>query len=261
MKNSDEGSYSESGIFQILMSPHAYLHRKVSPNEPVSELRKIKIIECGEPLVDFLEMCPEILWAKPVWNYTREHLLRLSVAERLCKAARNLPKGYRLAVVEGWRPLHIQRRMHLSAYLRWKERHPDWSPAQLKRFTNRFTAPIDKKVPPPHTTGGAVDVRLCDENGNELDMISPYKTGEPRAYPFDAKNLSKEARKNRRILKEVMESAGITNYPSEYWHYSYGDQGWAYRGGHPYAIYGLIEPPGYKPPQGEDVDEPLEFVR
>ena len=42
-----------------------------------------------------------------------------------------------------------------------------------------------------------------------------------------------------------MSSTGLTNYPSEYWHWSYGDQGWAYRGGHPAALYGMIEPPGW----------------
>ena len=75
------------------------------------------------------------------WVYKREALLRQGVAERLAEAAESLPEGYTLAVVEGWRPPHIQRRMYLAAWNRWKERRPDWSDAALRRLVNRFTAP------------------------------------------------------------------------------------------------------------------------
>ncbi|MCW5945838.1 MAG: M15 family metallopeptidase [Fimbriimonadales bacterium] len=234
--------------------------QKVSTHEPVSQLRRVKIVECDEPLVNYHDLCQELLLDDPVWDYTRETLLRQSVAERLCAAALALPKGYRLLVLEGWRPVHIQRRMWLGAYRRWKEKHPDWSETALKRLTNRFTAPLDERVPPPHTTGGAIDLRLADAKGRPLDMRSPFDSLDKRMFPFDAKGISEIARKHRMILKEAMESAGITNYPSEYWHWSFGDQGWAYRGGHDYALYGQIQPANYKPKKGEDTDEPLTWV-
>lgn len=234
--------------------------RRVSTHEPVTHLRKIAIAECGEKLVDFLALCPILIFDRPRWNYRREHLLRESVAERLCRAANALPKGYRFAVLEGWRPKHIQRRMYKAAWNLWQERHPDWSEVALKRLVNRFTAPIDEQVPPPHTTGGAVDLFLADENGKLLDLISPYELRDRKAFPFDAKKLSKTAKENREIMRSVLAETGITNYPSEYWHYSYGDQGWAYRGGHPCAIYGPITPEGYSPDPSDDIDEPLTWV-
>lgn len=233
---------------------------KVSSWEPVSKLRHVPIKECGEPLVDFLTLCPELVWEKPRWQYQRVHLLRQTVAEKLCEAARSLPRGYRLAVIEGWRPLHIQRRMFLTAMKRWREAHPDWSEPQVRRLASRFTAPPDHRVPPPHTTGGAVDVLLADGEGNVLDLISPYKPRDRRAYPFSAKGLTETARKHREILREALASVGLTNYPSEFWHYSYGDQGWAYRGGHPYAIYGMVIPPGYSPPPEDVTEEPLQWI-
>ncbi len=217
----------------------------------------MKIVEAGESLVDYHDACPELVRDAPVWVYTRESLLRKSVAEKLAVAARSLPKGYRLLVLEGWRPIHIQRRMWLGAYRRWQEKHPDWSHAALKRLTNRFTAPLDAKVPPPHTTGAAIDLRLGDERGQPLDMRSPFGSFDKHMFPFDARGLSATSQKHRMILKEAMESVGITNYPSEYWHWSYGDQGWAYRGGHPHALYGQIEPAGYKPKPDDDNEEPL----
>ncbi len=236
------------------------MNKKPSISEPVTELRKIKIIECGEPLVDYLKLCPQLLVGRSVWNYQRLSLLRESVAEKLCLATKQLPKNMTFMVVEGWRPPHIQKRMHLSALQRWRERHPDWSEHKILRTANRFTAPPHPKVPPPHTTGGALDVVLGDTDGNELDMVSPYERRDPKAYPFDAQGLSDTARKHRLILKEALASVGITNYPSEFWHYSFGDQGWAYRGGHEHAIYGSIVPENYTPPKDELIDEPLEWI-
>jgi D-alanyl-D-alanine dipeptidase len=90
-----------------------------------------------------------------------------------------------------------------------------------------------------------------------LDHVGPYEVGDARAYPAVVKRLGSEAAKHRVILSEALSGTELTNYPSEYWHWSFGDQGWAYRGGHPAALYGPIEPPGYLPPEGDDVEEPL----
>ena len=89
---------------------------RISPAEPVSQLRHVKIVECGEELVDFLQLCPGLLFDRPRFRYRRETLLRRTVAEKLCEAERLLPNGYRLLVVEGWRPPHIQRRMYRAVW-------------------------------------------------------------------------------------------------------------------------------------------------
>lgn len=210
--------------------------------------------------MDYLAICPRLVVSRPRWRYTRLTLARETVAKALARAAEALPPGIRLAVVEGWRPPHIQRRMHLAALARWRERYPEWSETQVKRVANRFTAPLHPKVPPPHTTGGAVDVLLVDESGQEMDMISPFAYRDSRAYPTQVRGLSPTALRNRQILFEAMSSTGLTNYPSEYWHWSYGDQGWAYRGQHPHAIYGPIQPPNWSPDPLEATDTPLEWV-
>jgi D-alanyl-D-alanine dipeptidase len=38
-----------------------------------------------------------------------------------------------------------------------------------------------------------------------------------------------------------MTGAGFVNYPSEWWHWSYGDRYWAVVTGEPHAIYGPVE--------------------
>lgn len=233
---------------------------KISPTEPVSQLRHIKIMECGEELTDFMELCPNLIFDRARFNYRRETIVRRSVAEMLCQASRALPGDVRLGVVEGWRAPHIQRRMYLATWCRFKELHPEWSNVTLKRVVNRFSAPMNLRVPPPHTTGGAVDVLLLAPDGTMLDHSSPYDPFDPKSAPFAAPGLSDTARHTRETLAAALLAAGLTNYPSEFWHWSYGDQGWAYRNGKPTALYAAITPPKYCPDPAEDIDAPLEFI-
>ena len=229
--------------------------------EPITALRKVPIIENNEPLVDYLVLAPRLLRAEPTFVYRAETLLRQSVAEKLKAASEALPTAYRLAVVEGWRAPHIQARMYRSAWGFIKELHPDWTDSHLRRVVNQFTAPVtDKKVPPPHTTGAAFDLRLTDADGVPVDVITPYEPRDPAGFPFAAPNLSEIARAHRDLLRDTLAATGITNYPGEYWHYSYGDQGWAYRAGHPNALYRAITPPGWEPAPEDLLDAPLERV-
>jgi len=234
-----------------------------SPWEPVTAMRRMPIVEAGDPLIDFAKEYPDLLLDRQRFRYTRATYARRTVAEMLARADDALRSHHRrLAIVEVWRPPHIQRRMYLSAWNRWREQHPEWSDAQLRRVTNRFTAPVnDRRVPPPHSTGGAVDLALVDlATGEPLDVHSPYELFDTKAFPFAAPNLTDAARRNRDLLAEAVLSTGLTNYPSEYWHWSYGDQGWAYRGGHPHALYGPIVPEGYTPDPADTIDDPLEWI-
>jgi D-alanyl-D-alanine dipeptidase len=58
--------------------------------------------------------------------------------------------------------------------------------------------------------------------------------------PTYSSKLDDECRTNRLILIRAMEAAGFTNYLGEWWHWSYGDQGWALRVGSPNAFYGPV---------------------
>src|SRR5579862_1173587 len=198
--------------------PSAKGTTKLSIEEPVSHLRKLPIVENGEPLENWLDH-PRIFQDRPRFNYHRQTIARASVVGFLWRAADSLPNGYKLAVVEGWRPPYIQRRMFEWSFRRFRDKYPDWSAARLKRLASQFTAPMDERVPPPHTTGGAVDLMLASEAGEVLDHLSPYEPRDHNGFPFDAPGLSDEARRNRQILAEALSTGGMTNYPSEYWHW------------------------------------------
>lgn len=212
--------------------------------ESLTAQARVPIQDNGEPLVDFVGLTPRLVFAEqhPVFDLPRVHLVRRSVAQMLAEAATRLPADLTLTIVEGWRAPSVQRQMYEATEREMSQLHPDWSPAVLRRTVNRFSAPPDHRVPPPHCTGGAVDLEITTPTGQRLDMTSPYDLSDRRSNATDVRGLSPTARANRELLIGILTAVGFTNYPAEWWHWEYGTPGWALRAGKPAARYGLIEP-------------------
>ncbi len=202
--------------------------------EPLKALRAVPLRDAGEPLVDLRDFCPKIILLPGCLPFLRE-----TVANRVNLVQESLPVGLTLTVGTALRTLEMQRgiRDRLSAEM--TEKHPEWSRATLARMLNRMVAPPDDVSPPPHLTGGALDVGLRGADGEALDFSSPVEGWD--AAPTYHHRLSEQARANRILLITAMEAAGLTNYVGEWWHWSYGDQGWALRVGNPVAYYGVVE--------------------
>lgn len=201
--------------------------------EPLKALRAVPIHDAGEPLVDVRALCPTLLLQPGCLPFLRE-----TVARMLNKAQEGLPAGHRLTVGTCLRTDAMQREIRETCLREMTEKHPDWSRATLHRMLNRLVAPPDDISPAPHTTGGAVDVGMCGPDGEPLDFRSPADDWE--GAPTYYHKLSDTARNNRLLLIGAMESAGLTNYVGEWWHWSWGDQGWALRVGNPVAYYDTV---------------------
>ncbi len=208
--------------------------------EPLTKLRAVPIQENGEPLTDPRTLSKRIHFAEKHPKFpdmTRTPQVRKRVAEMLAQAAESLPPGVDIQIVEGFRPLAQQRFMYEHLKAEFAQKHPEWAKATLHRVTNTMSAPPDDPCPPPHTTGGAVDLCLMDaKTGELLDMTSPFEWDETSA-PTQTKGLSPEAQANRDLLIKTLQATGLTNYTGEWWHWSYGDSGWALRVHAPYAVY------------------------
>ena len=208
--------------------------------ESIEELSRIRIEDNGEPLVKVLDLCPEIRFALDHPKFPgrpRTCWARKTVAEMICEAQDQLPDGLYLEIQDAYRSLESQIALFKLLCEEFKALHPEWSETILLERTNDFVASPYASAPPPHTTGGAVDVTIVDASGERLDMTSPLGWDEesaPTSYP----GISEQARKNRHILITAMSKAGFSNYLGEWWHWSYGDQGWALRTGRDTAIYG-----------------------
>ena len=202
--------------------------------EPLIALRAVPIVDAGEPLVDLRDFCPHVVLHSGCLPFLRE-----TVAGMVNEVQDRLPNGLTLTVGTALRTLPMQRGIRENFTKEMSEKHPEWSRATLARMLNRMVAPPDDVSPPPHVTGGALDVGLVGMDGETLDFTSPIEGWE--SAPTYYYKLSEAARVNRLLLIGAMEGAGLTNYVGEWWHWSYGDQGWALRVGNPIAYYGPVE--------------------
>jgi D-alanyl-D-alanine dipeptidase len=181
----------------------------------------------GDPMVDLRNLPQLRLDGRSAGPGAAYAWLRRGVVQRLLDAQRRLPFGLRLLVVEGYRPVHTQAAIFTGYRDELRDRHPDWSPERLHTETSKFVAPVDVA---PHATGGAVDLTLCTADGDEVDMgtaldATPEASGD--ACFTDAPQISRSARSNRRTMSDALGRAGLVNYPTEWWHWSYGDRYWA----------------------------------
>ena len=203
--------------------------------EPISALNKILEIDSFEPLVDLTLACPDVVILRPqVIAY-----LRKTAAEMLQEACVSLAPHFKIGVIDAFRPFQRQVRIYEYMTKCALEVWPDLDYAQLRRRVNRWVAPIDQPAPPGHCTGAAVDVYLLNADGEEQDVASPYDRFS--AAPTYSYGLTETAKKNRELLVNSMLSVGFSNCRDEWWHYSYGDAGWAVRLERAACFYGLIE--------------------
>lgn len=210
-----------------------------------AEIQSVPVRECGEPLVSVRGLPGLRVIDETRPGHALFHLVRRSVAERLVIAQHALPAGLHLELIEGLRPRWLQRQWfegHLAAL---RALHADRDEATLHHEVTGFVADPDSTA--PHTTGGAIDVRLVDARGREIDVGCPADTPahlcEGRCHTAAA-NLSPQAAQHRRLLVEAMAGAGFVNYWTEWWHWSYGDPYWGWMTGRD-AIYGSV-------PEAED---------
>ncbi|MEU6801431.1 M15 family metallopeptidase [Streptomyces neyagawaensis] len=205
------------------------------------EVARVPVRDCGEPLVDLRELPFVVVdprQADPAGAFAH---LREGVAWRLARAARLLPDGLRLLVTEGYRPLSLQIEYFEAYAAELRLANPDWPEEYLREQTSRSLSPPEIG---PHVAGAAVDLTLCTATGEELEMgtavdASPEESDD--ACYTDAPHISEAARGNRRILSAALTTAGLVNYPTEWWHWSYGDRYWALMTGAPGALYGPAE--------------------
>lgn len=202
----------------------------------------IKIKENNDPMVDLesSELAIEPKYFKQGLSTDPKLYLREETVTKLLRVQRSLGK-LELKIWDAFRSRDVQNSIYQKY---WNDKHrsyPQWDKEKLRLEVGKFVSPpYEKDQVPPHSTGGAVDITLLDENKKELDMGTEFDSFGPEANPFffaiykNKPNITK----NRRILREAMEAEGFTIDESEWWHFDYGNQMWALKSGKPFAIYG-----------------------
>lgn len=218
-----------------------------------NDCARLPILESQQPLVA-IGLCRHLA-VYPIYHRLgvpdalSDCFIRSGVYERLLKAAASLPSGMHLTVLDGWRPLSVQIQLYQSLSQAIAAANPGCSGYELAELTRQFVSvpSLTKEAPSPHFTGGAVDVTLTDSDGQWLDMGSEFDAAGEASFTrhFETFELPSErqvvVRTRRRILFNAMQGAGFSNLPSEWWHYDFGNQLWAWANGEKKAIYGRTE--------------------
>ncbi len=199
----------------------------------------VPVQECGERLVDVRGGSALLVDERKQQDSAGAFTyLRAGVLDRLVKAQELLPGGMQLLFVEGYRPPSLQRHYFDKYSARLRTDHPEWSAEQVRSAASRFVSPPEIA---PHSAGAAVDLTLADDEGHELDMgtrMNATPEESAGACYTQADNISGEARSHRDILGAALTAVGMVNYPTEWWHWSYGDRYWALQSGAKVAHYG-----------------------
>ena len=212
---------------------------------------QIPIHENHEPFVDLTKQHVLMYGPSPeIPNNTNYTYLRKTVYEKLKAAQARLPRGMHFCLYEGYRSIDLQKMLFEQQYKTIKTRHEDWPLADVFNETTKLVSPVMNQDGshniPPHSTGGAIDVYLIDDNGEPLDMgIHPkdWMQDKEGVLSLTASTaISSIAKANRRIMSDSLQASGFVNYPTEYWHWSYGDRYWAFAKQQPFAIYGSSSP-------------------
>jgi D-alanyl-D-alanine dipeptidase len=242
---------------------HALLDDGVHSDEPLVDIELYGI--AGQSYYSR----PNNATSDPVPGVEPTILVRKTIAEKLAAINYELQNSdvieklfggkVELYIEEGFRPPELQAKLYNETFpYIIGQQHPDWSEKQiLKRRDELSAAPPEKGKPSPHATGAAIDVKLRFQHehlgyvtGLDIDMghgdADTSGTANPDYYEHLAtySRADKKAQKSRRIFYWVMkgglngDDSGFVVNPTEWWHWSYGDQMWAHLTRAPRAFYG-----------------------
>ncbi|MEL6261581.1 MAG: M15 family metallopeptidase [Cyanobacteria bacterium J06626_6] len=213
--------------------------------------QSIPIQDCGEPLVpipltQFAVTTPHPYKALGApYGDRSPYFLREGVLAKLIEAQRQLQMqypGWQLEIFDAYRPIPVQQFMVDYTFAQLVTAAglvPDaLTPAERSRIQAQviqfWAVPsADPRTPPPHSTGSAVDLTLRTAAGETINMGSPIDEASPRSYPNHFAKCSEPAAQKahhyRSLLAAVMVGAGFRQHPNEWWHFSVGDQLWAWQ--------------------------------
>lgn len=211
--------------------------------------QRITIADCQEPLIElpsqFARTQPhayEKLGApygehSPFW-------VRQGIVDRLQQAQDCLQEfqpGWRLEIFDAYRPVPVQQFMVEYTFAEvcrdrgWDMHQLSQSQREeaLKTVHQFWAVPnLNPLTPPPHSTGAAIDLTMIDRDGQAVDMGGAIDEISPRSYPDHYVGIpdpqAEQADGHRQLLNHCMSQAGFERHYHEWWHFSYGDQLWAW---------------------------------
>lgn len=240
---------------------------RILADKQMKPYQQVPILECGEPLVpivgSFVIETPHPYQVLGATYHSSPYYLRQTVLDKLQNAQTVLQKSHpnwQILIFDAYRPIAVQQFMVDYTFAQVVQAQgliaDKLSESQQDRIRQQvyqiWAVPsLDPRTPPPHSTGGAVDITLVDDSGKTVNMGSPIDELSPRSHPdYFAHSTNREEQQyhaHRQLLKDVMYLAGFMRHPGEWWHFCYGDQMYAWLKQQenpdivPVAKYGCVE--------------------
>lgn len=212
--------------------------------------QQVQIIECGEALVPIpvqvfaVELPHPYQQLGATYEGRSPYHLRQSVLESLIQAQNHLQikhPGWRIQIFDAYRPVAVQQFMVDYTFAEVVKAHglilAELSELQSQAIWEQvyqiWAVPsCDPRTPPPHSTGGAVDITLVDDAGKPVNMGSAIDELSARSHPdyfaHSTNAVERQYHAHRQLLEDIMNYAGFMRHPGEWWHFSSGDQMWAW---------------------------------
>lgn len=170
------------------------------------------------------------------------YLVREPIFEKIERISRFLEtENKRLIIRSVWRSFKHQRILWETNLEAHRKKHPEMNMDEIKALVSYFIAPEREST---HTTGGAVDALIYDL---KRDRVMDFGTNDglkinlnKKCYPGHPE-ISTEAKENRALLIHLFEEEDFVVDLKEYWHFDYGNAGWALEKGKDHAFYGILE--------------------
>jgi len=184
---------------------------------------------------------------RPISGYVAANCILTEPAAAALATAQELAaaQGYALKVYDCYRPQQA-----VNDFVNWAADANDvfqqhrFYPAVPKNelFSQGYIAERSG-----HSRGSTVDLTLVPANSRQL-AVDPFvnrydcRQAKPLRYPdnslemgtgydcfdelshTDNSQISNEAKQNRQLLRSIMETAGFSNYPQEWWHYTLSNE-------------------------------------
>jgi D-alanyl-D-alanine dipeptidase len=214
---------------------------------PAKPYHHIPIQECGAalipiPLDTFAVFSPHIYeqLGAPYDGYS-PYSLREGVVSALISAQNYLQQarpGWGFQIFDGFRPVAVQQFMvdyTFAEVLKSRQLESESLGAETKAevwekvYTIWAIPDLNPATPPPHSTGAAVDLTLIDEQGELVDMGGEIDEMSARSRPNYYAETNPYYHTHRQLLNDCMIQAGFRRHPGEWWHFSLGDQMWAWQ--------------------------------
>jgi D-alanyl-D-alanine dipeptidase len=207
-------------------------HQKLLPNILVQEnnCRLVSLLDSGLNL--FLE---------PSIKKDYKYMVREVIFEKIARISKHLDKENKKLIIRSvWRSFDHQRLLWEDKVASLKKEHPKKQLDEITEFVSYFIAPPSKSM---HSTGGAVDALIYDLKN---DCVMDFGTNDgliielsDKCYPYHP-HISIEAKENRKLLIDLFEEEDFVVDLKEYWHFDFGNAGWAVGKENDQAFYDII---------------------